>query len=85
MEFISPVARPCECHQGPSHPSRLCFPYKLDEDFIIGENHLEELRDASNVQSTFESNEHTKMLRLEWNVSTDQFHITIGDYPLPAV
>ena len=43
----------------------------------------EELRDVSNVQTISKSNEYTKTLGVKWNVSTNQFCITISNLPPP--
>ena len=40
----------------------------------------EELRDASSIQTISEVNEYTRTLGIEWNVSTDQFRLTISDF-----
>lgn len=37
--------------------------------------------DSSNIQTISESDEYTKTLGIEWNVSTDQFRIMITDLP----
>ena len=50
-------------------------------DPSVLQNIPEELRDSCNVQTISESNEYTKTLGLEWNVSTDQFRLTITDLP----
>jgi hypothetical protein len=39
----------------------------------------EELRDTRDVQTIFEINEYTKTLGIEWNISTDEFHLTIAE------
>ena len=41
----------------------------------------EDLRDSREVQTISETNEYTKTLGVEWNVSTDQFRLTIANLP----
>ena len=40
----------------------------------------EELRDTRDVQTISEINEYTKTLGIEWNISTDEFRLTIAEY-----
>ena len=39
----------------------------------------EELRDTRDVQTNSEINEYTKTLGIEWNISTDEFRLTIAE------
>ena len=39
----------------------------------------EELRDTRDVQTISDMNEYTKTLGIEWNISTDEFHLTIAE------
>ena len=53
-------------------------------DLLVLQSISEELREASNAQTISDSNEYTKMLGLELNVSTDQFRITISNLQLTS-
>ena len=41
----------------------------------------DELRDSRQVQAFHESAQYSKTLGIEWNVSADQFHLSITDPP----
>ena len=43
-----------------------------------------ELRDTRDIQTISEVNEYTKTLGIEWNISTDEFRLTINQSPLNA-
>jgi hypothetical protein len=51
-------------------------------DPSVLEKITEELRDSHKVQAFHESVQYSKTLRIEWNVSTDHFHLSITNPPL---
>ena len=50
-------------------------------DPLVLQNIPEDLRDSREVHPISETNEYTKTLGLEWNVTTDQFRLTISNPP----
>lgn len=55
--------------------------YFRNGDSLVLQSIPEDLRDSCEVHPISETNEYTKTLGLEWNVTMDQFHLTITNLP----